>query len=514
MDVGLGWLGVVIGLAGCIVTYGMASGAAAVGDDESRRRVRSVAGLTLLVALVFWAVAMQTRLPFSPGQRLGMGFLIGGIAGALAQMLAYRLAATGQDDQQRRLAMHSVAFFALFGASLTYSIFHNDPQTAVLGFAVGAVMSGILAYYSRDMESPAGVYAEAWSILSITIAVGIWLSVAHFNSIEQRNWWPLPILIASTILIASYIGTELSSFGRLQGRPGLSKMLPTVAVIVIILGLTAIYSARIVQDWALLTVVAVGMAIAGIATWLASKLNVAQDGAAGLDVASAVVLLTVAFAVAAFKLWSGLGIAVGLLAAWAIALFQFGTGEAAGMKSRTLRGVLALGLVILLFKVFVERYHSEIGSADLRIHYTFIGALLGAILPFTFVSTLARMRSSAESNTMLIAQVASIGLAAALSPLLLFMVWDIKVVLGFVFGLAAAIAFLLMVGLSKEDSLLSRESISLLAVGAQLSAIVFTAPLIEIELTRMVRISMLGAVVLVAAVWLVLTGIWSARRSR
>jgi hypothetical protein len=239
-------------------------------------------------------------------------------------------------------------------------------------------------------------------------------------------------------------------------------------------------------------------------------LAASENGADGLDAASGVVLLAVAFAVATFKLWSGLGIALGLLAAWPVALFLAGSGE----RTRALRGFLILGLVILLFRLFLERYHSDIGAADLRIHYTFIGALLGAIIPFTFISTLSRMRSLAEPGTRVEAQIAFIGLIAALSPILLYLVWDIKVVLGFVFGLTAAIAFLLMVGLSRDESILARCSVALLVIGSQLAAITFTGPLTQLELTRGVRILVLAVIVLIAAVWLVMTAIWSARRAR
>ncbi len=510
MDIGLGWLGVAIGLVGAIVTYRMASGVSAGetgGGADIRRRSRWAAGFTLALTLIFWAITMQNRAPFSPGQRLGLGFLIGGVSGTLAQLLSCRLALASADssDRQARLALHSVTFLALFGASLTYSLFHGDPQTAMIGFAVGAVMAGILQYYSQDRESSVVGYAEVWTVFAVTIAVAVWLSVAHFSSIDLRNWWPLPILLGSTALVSNFVATELRSIGK--GR----TVLPGLALVIMVLGLSAIYASRIVHEWSLLWVAAVGLALAGITAWLASRLDVAEEASAGMDTASAVVLLTVAFTVAAFKLWSGLGIALGLLAAWPVAIFA---SESEKGKSKALLGFLGLGLVILLSRLFVVAYRVEVGTADLRIHYTFIGALLGAIIPFTFVSVLARMKASAKTDAKLIMQVAFIGLVAALAPVLLYLMWDIKVVLGLVFGLTAAIAFMMMVGLSREESLLKELSVVPLVIGSQLAAVLFTGPLVRFELTRMVRISMVGGVALVAVVWLVTSGIWSARRSR
>ena len=528
MSIWLGWLGVGIGLAGCIAIYLMAFAISkpveATGEGILRRRVQLVAGFALLLTVVFWAVAMQRRAPFSPGQTLGWGFLIGGVTGALADLLSFRLgllSISAASSRPRRLAVHSIVFFSLFAVSLTYSIFHGYPQMALTGFAIGAVMATILYYHALNSE-PAlpGVYTEVWAVFGVSTAIGTVFAVQHFNQLSLRMWWSLPILLATTVSVASYVGTELGLGARLREKPGLSYSLSALTAVALVAGLSAIYSWRIVGDWRFLGVVAVGIGVAAIVAWLAASLNRGENRAAGLDVASASVLLVIAFVVACFKLWAGLGIALGLVAAWSVVLPALGSPELTGL-SRALRGILSLGLVVLLFRLFIERYRSDLGSTDLQVHYTFVGAMLGAVLPFMFISSLARLKRLTDSDETgstgiwMLLEVGSIGLVAAASPILLYLIWEMKAVLGFVFGLAAAVAFLLLVRLSdeREGSLFGSCSIALLAIGSQLAAVQFVGPLIELDLTRAARILILAAVVLVGVLWFAVTGILAARRA-
>jgi hypothetical protein len=231
--------------------------------------------------------------------------------------------------------------------------------------------------------------------------------------------------------------------------------------------------------------------------------------------------MVTAFVVVAFKLWSGLGIAVGLIAAWTLVLGRGnGVMESWSNGNPTLQhsstpAVLSLALVALLFRLFVQEYRFEIGSGDFRIHYTFVGAMLGAVLPFLFASSIARLKDS-DGDRRLLASVCLVGLIAAATPILLYVVWEIKVVTGWIFGSTAAVAFLLMARLAsgKDDALARCSSIGLLVAGAQLVAIQFVSPLIDTELTRALRIWVLAAAVAVVIVGLVITGILSARRER
>lgn len=512
MDIGLGWLGVGVGLAGCLATYWMAVSA---GDRVTPARSRAPAGLTVVLTLILWAITMQRRPPFSEGQALGLGFLIGGITGALAILLSSRFEAGSA--RIRTLATNSTALLALFGVSLTYSIFHGNPQDALIGFSIGAVMAAILGYYSEKVEDqPSALYIEAWAFFGVTLAAGVVLAVSHFNQSALRIWWPLPILLATTVCIASYVASELAA--RSKDRPAYGYSALVAAVLVI--GLSAVYSWKIVSSWQLLEVAAVGIGVGAIAAWLSALLDRSKDSPGGLEISAVIILLVMAFVVVAFKLWSGLGIAIGLIAAWSLALAGVGDWGRDGVEestssTRPLSPVLSLGAVLLLFRLFIELHRGSLRGGDLRVHYTFVGAMLGVVIPFLLASSLLRLKNS-NGGSRVLASVCLIGLLAAASPILLFLIWDVQVVTGLMFGLTAAVAFFLMVRLASdgESGILPCSSIALLVMGAQLVAIQFIRPLMEVELTRGIRIWTLGGTLVVLIIGLAITAFVSARRER
>ena len=534
MDVGLGWLGVGVGAVGFVLAYLMASASAQgerpVSGEECRRAWLS-AGAALVLTLIFWAISMRSDPPFSPGQTLGWGFLIGGAAGALMCLVSHRFdvfAAAGP-LRTRYLAIHSTAFLALLGVSLTYSIFRGDPSDALMGFAIGAAMGAILRFYVQGLRSTSDdLTMQAWAIFAVTLAASMVLAVEHFDISTLRLWWPLPILMAVTVTVAGLIGTGIGSVRGLDARPGASVALSCLIASILAIALSVVYAWRLVEDWRLLEVVAAGIGCAALAAWLVASMLQKRGGAWGLDAASACVLLVVAFAVVAFKLWSGLGIGIGIVAAWAVALpaLALRGDENDDSLARAISTVLFVWLSILLYRLFMEIYRPEMG-ADLRVHYTFVGALIGAILPFVFASSIHRLRDCARAregvrgDLCALAGAASLGLFAAASPKVLYLVWELKALLGFMFGLVASGAFLLMTQLfqsgapgERRGPSLADYSPGLLVIGAQLVAIQFTGLFAALETTRAMQIGTLAAAVVIAVAWFLVVGISSQRRAR
>jgi len=476
-------------------------------------------GLTLAFTLTLWAISMQHRPPFSTGQTLGSGFLIGGITGMVAAVFTLRFGIECSASLRlRQLAVLPSLFTVLCGASLAYLIFSGNPQDALLGFSIGIVMAAILN--STPMHSGLSIIqTEGWAIFGVTLTAGVLLAVKHFDQSSMRMWWALPILLASSVLIACYVGIEIASLGRLKERQGLSCFVAVLISAVLVAGLSAIYSWRIVESWQLLEVVAVGIGVAAVIAWLAAGLDQHRGIVSGTEVGASSVLLLIGFTTVAFKLWSGLGVALGLLGMWSVAapVLAFRSdardeAEHADTAPMAMLGALTLGLVIVLFRLFVQQYRPDVGSTDIRIHYTFVGALLGAVLPFVFVSYIARLHG-APGSAKALASVVFIGLLAAVAPVLLFLVWEIKAVLGFCFGITAAMAFLLLMRTS-EDGRRFDYSAGLLSMGAMLAAIQFVGPLASLDLTRIWRVIILaGAAVLFIAV-IGIGGAVAARKSQ
>ncbi len=517
MNVGLGWLGVGVGAVGCAAAYLMAGWRAPSLHDEETARNRRIAwlsaGVTLVLTLVFWGLAMQRRVPFSPGQKLAFGWLIGGVTGAVAILLSFRLSEMIADDsppRSARLAALSNLFFALFAVSLAYSIFANDVWDPMLGFAMGGVMAAILHTYTQYVASKTlAIGTETWTMFAITIAAGVVLSSEHFDATQLRVWWALPILLATTITVASYIGLELASIGRLRENAGASFVVAASVASVIVIGLTAVYAWKLYSQWQLLEVVVVGVGIAAIIGWIAAALARDQSEASGMEAGAACALLVAAFATAAFKLWAGLGIATALLAAWTIAIPSLGDRENGGRVRGALTWPLYLGLSIVLFKLYIEQYGGDLHRSDLGIHYTFIGAMLGVITPFVLAAALARVRETCARECA-IAGVGLVGLVAAASPLVPSVLWEARSGMGFVFGLTAAMVFMLLTRLSGDK----KYAVPLLVIAAQLVAVQFTFLLIDFEATRAVRIWVLAVVGALALLWFGVSAIFAACRAR
>ncbi len=471
VNIGLGWLGVGVGAVGCIAMYLMAGGAGFRGGAADDRLIAwRAACVAVIAAVVLWGIGMLTRVPFSPGQGLAFGFLIGGVTGAIAILLSFRLGEVTRERQSirsGRLGALSSIFFALFSVSLAYSLFTSNPWESLMGFAMGAAMAAILhMYMQRAASAVLSIRTETWALFAITIAAGILLAMRHYDMTQQRMWWPLPILIATSLVVADYIGIELASLGSLREKPGKSFFIAALAAAVLVAGLAAIYSFSIFHAWELLEVVAVGLVIGGVICWLMSVTAEGASGADGLEAGAGCVLLIVAFVTVAFKLWAGLGIALGMLGVWAVAIPGLGarrseTEGSSGALVDRLSWPLVFGLLVVLFKLFTENYHHDLRVTDIQVHYTFVGALLGATLPFLFSAALVRLRGARAAR--IVAGVVMMGLAAAAAPLLLLVLWEIKAVLGFSFGLTASAAFMMYARLANGDD---RYSAGMLAVAS------------------------------------------------
>lgn len=517
MNVGLGWLGVSVGAVGCVTAYLMAcanaTSSAEPDSSRDRRTALLCAAATLLLTLILWAVAMQTRVPFSPGQGLAFGLLIGGVAGAVAIVLSLLLGAVAISARAVRMGTLSSLFLGLCAVSLAYSLFASNPWEPLIGFSIGAAMAAILHTYMGHVTGGPGTRTEAWAVFSITIAAAILLSMRHFDATHLRMWWALPVLVGTTVLIADYIAIELASLGSIRDDAGRSYLVSVLIGAAIVTGLTALYSWKLFDSWELLYTTLAGLGIGAIVAWLFAGLK-RDDGPAGaLEAGAAGVVLLVAFAVVTFKLWAGLGIATGLIAAWAVAVpaltFTRVEDERPKLFSDAALWPLAVGLAIVVFRLFLQEYRPGLRGSELEVHYTFIGAMLGAILPFVFLAGLARLRE-ARAGGAAIAGVGMMGLISAASPLILALLWGDRSALGFEFGMIAAMAFMLLARLAYGDA---KYSIALLVIGAQLIAVQFTGLITRVEATRSMRISVLVAAVVLCLIWFGLSALFAARPS-
>jgi hypothetical protein len=160
-----------------------------------------------------------------------------------------------------------------------------------------------------------------------------------------------------------------------------------------------------------------------------------------------------------------------------------------------------IGIGVLLYRLFLETYSSDLRGLDLRAHYTFVALALGVIFPFVLMSFFPiSARRSAGWRTV---GAGAAGLFAAAAPLAVLVLWGFKATLGFVVGTVAAEVFILFIytGAVKLREQRFVES-ALLVLAAQISVLQFSGLLGSfIEMPRFRKVIVLACVIAVGLVW-------------
>ncbi|MDH7600728.1 MAG: hypothetical protein QHI38_01100 [Armatimonadota bacterium] len=502
-----------------------------VSSVESRSSVLA-AVLTAVLTLLLWGVAMRTAPPFSQGQDLAFGFLIGGFTGALMYLAATRLRTrrTSGYFKVRCCALLESGFAGVSASSLVMVLFRTHPTDAMMGFAIGAIMASVLMFYSLLLRTEAfDASVLVWCFVCLITSSGTVLCANHFDSVNQRFLWSLPILTTASALVAALatvLALPRSLFDSNPGKgAGLAALLGGILTVV----LSAVYAWRFGPKWELLEATALGAAVIGVCAWLAaSALRSAEEKTAGLDVATFGVLLILGFVVAEFKLWSGLGIAIGLASALSVAVPVIALSRPPGSGEEFVRiyeSFLGTALAFTLFRVFLALYQPAADKTDLHVHYSFVGAILGAIFPFALVSSMDRLglistfRKGAVGDLCALAVSAFLGFLAAAAPVVIYLVWQLKAVVGFMCGLSASLVFLLFVQLFEYSTGTGRPARSLadyspipMVLAAQLAGIQFVKSFIKFSPSRLIQFAVLGSAVLLGLVWFAVTSA-AARRA-
>jgi|GEM_PF-1816688 len=564
MDVGLEWLGVGVGLLGGVVSYMVACYGprpSAESQVSNRRLVYSIVAMTAVLTLAVWLVSSMKEGLFSAGQSMGIGFAIGGALGIVAQLLSVRLDSVIREATETRSAFISAlcpGFLGLLGVSVVKRVFHGYPQEALMGFAMAVLMSGILLCYIRVARGERHSHAiESWAIFSVSLSVAVVLAVMHFDSVQLRIWWSIPLLIASTLLVAGYVAAEICSATSMRNRPGALYVLVGTISAIITIGMAALYSWRLVQTWQLLFVVIGAVAAAAIVAWTIAGTARRFDRSSGLEAGAVAVIVVLAGYVGMFKLWGGLGAAVGATAAWSLILPSLGVmsrrdgpddedskagtepppnplrneggmGRCSGWRLADLLPAAMLGSVALLvslavFRIFLEKYRSDVGGLDVRIHYTYVGAVVGAVVPFLLLSAIGRIRSFAAGpgfarDLCAMVCVGLVGLAAAAAPVVLCLVWGTRAALGLVYGLPLALAFWIMYRLTNSrddtDDPVICCPVSLLVLGSGVTAAQMVGFFTARDFSRTTSVTVLAVSVGLVALWVALSSLTSRKQTQ
>jgi len=426
MEVVLSAIGLVIGVVAAFFSYVVPSSLAPPSRGEERPRITGGFALSLALIVVLGLLALLKHPPFSSGQHLGAGYLIGGLIALLGAVLCSRLMNPGRAYWPYPFAL--AMSLALAATSLTLLLFKGDPTEALLGCALGfTVVAGVfrITYASGRMVDLSRA-VEAGAALAITLCAASSRGVYQFHSRDERGWWAFPLALAAFWLLGQIISYFASSHRSMARYPVGSLLISAglSAALAVVLG--SVLGMKLAPAQSLFPLLVTGVITAALVIWLAMTAErETENWPLWIQVAGISILLALFLLVISFKMLAGFGIAVGLIAAWVVA------GPALGMGAFAARlplQVLLMGANFLLLELFLARPGLFVGEVDLSLHYTILGVLLGVLLPAGYSALVL------EAG---IGRAFLLGLLGAATPVILLTLWGPDVLLGLMIGLVA-----------------------------------------------------------------------------
>lgn len=516
----------------------LAAGLLAVANSLVRNRrplssaseYRRVAIAALLLVAGAAAISLVQQAPFSPGQTLWPGLLLGAVVTLFGSSVAVPDGAPVTEEAEIG-AWGSRFGAAAAGLALLLLPYASRALDVMSGYALGALAVAVLYAGTLQLTSPdsdearsRSTGAERTALLVAALAAAEYLATFHRGPTGLREWQPLPALLAAAAGL-------LLSVRAIVAAPAGRGWLYGVALVGIPLAVVAgIAAARLNGTLPFLWVVLLGFGLFAVITLLgALTVPSAESADAGAVAASPArliaALLVVGGGVIAFRELHGFGLALLVLAGWISCAVFAGGRTSAGPGGSLVSSALGLGLMMVLYRVFVERHDYTRGfQADFLYYYAalLVGALLPALLAGlgTAPKAVATSQASGASATFsspwgpALLRMVLTGMIAGLSPLAVWMLIGDRPEAALVVGLA--VASLGAIGLSPLDEfrgagLLQR----LLAPTIALSAVQFTHLVVPLALrTRAQRLEILAAVTVAIVLGIVFTAWWERQGHR
>lgn len=478
------------------------------------RRVE-VAALVLVAGGA--ALTLLKSGPFSSGQTLWAGLLLGAVVTLMGSGVASP--AAGAASEEARIDAWSGRFgAAAAGLALLLLPYSAQALDVLSGYALGALtvailFVGTLRFLSPDDELTRArcAGAEGTALLVAALAAAVYLATFHQSPTGVREWQPLPALLAAAA------GLLLAIRGMI-GAPAGRGWLYSLGLVGVPLAVVAwLMAARLNGSLPFLWVVLLGFGLFALVNGLdavspAGEESLAGDGSPTLARLIAA-LLVIGGGVIAFRELHGFGLALLVLAGW-VAYAAFGSGRSPAIADRSmLSSALGFGLVIALYRVFVERNEYTRGfQADFLYYYAAL--LIGALLP-ALLAGLATSRRSATSNAWgaAFSRMALAGVLAGLAPLATWMLIGDRPEAALLVGLA--VASLGVSGATPRDEASGAGALQrLLGPALALSAVQFTHLMAPLALrTRGQRLEILVGVTVAVLVGIGLTAWWEQKSS-
>ncbi|HHX38691.1 MAG TPA: hypothetical protein GX715_01900 [Armatimonadetes bacterium] len=560
MDAALAWVVLGVSLAGlsfAVLVPGFwlpLPGTAAEDGDAERATTRLLLVTGAAVALVLFLATLPAHAPWSSGQALGRGYLLGAAGALMAVALLHHLRARVV-MASREPAPAALQLTAICGAvgllslgvlplALAVLLFPASIIDALLGVALGGVLTALLArlgyafHAQTAPEIPDGATLQGWAVYLATLAGALAFGFYHFPP-PQALARIVPLGLGAAMILAVAAAAGLFGAARTPARAFVCTGVLSALVLAL---LSAVMLPRWVPESGAVAVVLLGIGTAFLSTLLAATL---PPGKAGMGESAGIAgLMLLGLYVTAFDWLRGYGVGLALVGAWVAgsgglaALYWRGLARASALRWQRpapeggsepasvalfLHQLLAVGLLALLFRLFLERYRPLATDLSLTVHFTFVGLVVGALIPLWIAESLERsvarlrrvsaapaaQRRGAASAAGLFAA-AGIAFWAVGAPAAVGIAWGMRSLVGLLAGLLVAGVFLLFPrgergkGIGAQASLLATVLIALATV--QLAHLLEPLGVLH----REVRVTVLG-VFAVLAVLSMLLGQWSAR---
>lgn len=404
----------------------------------------------------------------------GLGFALGWAGGLLAGVVC--LGAARRDAREGAVLFAGPAFAALAVISIAVLWLPRPlqaaPSAAIGWAAVSILLAGTRAYSPTGLGALLGGLGAA-AILSATVALGAYRTT---QQVAPFTWESTAISLAAAVPLGLLLAGLAPAHPRLPR--GVRSAILSYGLPVIVVGVFALLLAgRVPRGSALPILAGVGLAMALMVRGLVAE--TARLGQPNLYEAVSALTVLGAFA-AAFSALAGYGVGIMLLAAWPL-MAQGADEDTSGTMAR----LATFGVLLLLYRLFAQRYQSELASASLTDHFALLGFLVGAVLPALMTAAARGAGSSAGGRLARVVLAALVGLSI---PAAMVILWTVRVAPALLSGMAFAFAVPVAASRIRDEAIVA----GTLVIPIALALTQWTGLILPLsELTRAERMTIL-----------------------
>jgi hypothetical protein len=431
------------------------------------RRVTGRVRVFYFVAAAALAIVAGLVWPGQPvwkaGAPWGSGVVFGGIGALLAAFTGLASRVPGETGW---VASASAPFFAATAtAAATLLWLRADVVAALVGAAAGwvavSLITGVAAGHARAASAEAALPAPLAIGAGFAITVYAAAGIGHYRDTgasSALSWSGTALLLAVGVPVLMLVVGLLASSLRGQaarGRPSPGAGWWAVLAGALFAGYAVLIGERVLTQPRFGPAAAAGLVATLVVWWLVTEGAADSRSGSGQDRSGVpsyhvlAVLVMLAATIAAFYLLIGYGVGVMLLAAWlpaglSVALAG-GLHPAQARDNRTeapqeigspLTPWLYFGVIVLLYRLFLQRFETDLAGAILTDHFAIFTFIAGAFIPALLAGVLVpAQRVAAGSVARSVLQLVFTAVLAAAVPGALLLLWGPRAALGLLAGL-------------------------------------------------------------------------------